>query len=211
MVLVEFRSEHRVSALWGDAPERVVELLPVIPRGEGTAPLVAVEDDAPNRRAADLRSHPNVSGVDPLSEGDARSVFRVTWTDDPIGGFEFEDVDCHLLRAVGRADGWHITMLFDRQGSLTSFWETVRATEVCVTVETVKTSPAYPESASESLSSQQRETLRRAVERGYFDIPRGCTAAELGEEFDISDQAVSERLRRGTKLLVERSLAVRPE
>lgn len=207
MVLVEFHAEHRVSAPWEDATKRVVEFLPVIPRGEGTAPLVAVEDDAPNRRAAGLRSLPNVSSVDLVSERDARSVFRVTWADDPIGGFAFDDVDGHLLRAVGRVDGWHVTMLFDGQGSLTSFWEMVREGDVCVTVETVKTSPTYPESVSESLSSQQRETLCRAVERGYFGIPRGCTAAELGEEFDISDQAVSERLRRGTKLLVERSLS----
>ncbi|WP_249361517.1 helix-turn-helix domain-containing protein [Haloterrigena sp. H1] len=31
---------------------------------------------------------------------------------------------------------------------------------------------------------------------GYYDIPRGCTTAELADELGISDQAVTERLRR---------------
>ena len=209
--MVEFRAEHRGSALWEEAPKRVIELLPVVPQGEGTAPLVAVEDDAPDRREADLRDHPSVAAVDPVSEQDARSVFRVTWTDVPIHGFSFDDVDGDLLRAVGEADGWSLAMLFDGQGSLTSFWEMVRETGVPVTVVTVETSPVYPESAADALSQQQRETLSRAAERGYYDIPRGCTVAELGTEFDISDQAISERLRRGTKLLIERSLPTRSE
>jgi len=35
-----------------------------------------------------------------------------------------------------------------------------------------------------------------AVRLGYYDIPRGCTTAELADELGISDQAVTERLRR---------------
>jgi len=31
---------------------------------------------------------------------------------------------------------------------------------------------------------------------GYYDIPRGCTTAELADELGISDQATTERLRR---------------
>lgn len=211
MVLVEFRTEHGFSAFWEEAPKRVVELLPVIPLGEGTAPLIAVSDDAPDRREADLRSHPSVAEVEPVSERDSRSVFRVTWADVPVHGFAFDEVDGHLLRAVGEAGGWDLTVLFDGRGSLTPFWDMVRETGVPVTVETVKTSSGYPESVSESLSHQQRETLRRAVERGFYDIPRRCTMAELGRDFGISDQAVSERLRRGTRLLIERSLSVRSE
>lgn len=211
MVLVEFRAEHDASALWEGVSERVVELLPIVPLGEGTAPLVAVEDDAPDGRAAALRSYPNVASVDPVTEHDARSVFRVTWSGVPIRGLAFDGPEGHLLRAVGRADGWDLTVLFDGQGSLTSFWETTHGGEVPVTVERIRTS-GYPESASATvsaaLSDQQRETLRRAVERGYYDVPRRCTLGDLASEFDVSDQAVSERLRRGTKLLVGDALAV---
>jgi predicted DNA binding protein len=35
------------------------------------------------------------------------------------------------------------------------------------------------------------------VEEGYFDVPCRVTMADLAAEFDISNQAASERLRRG--------------
>ena len=46
------------------------------------------------------------------------------------------------------------------------------------------------------MSEPQREALALAIRRGYYDIPRGCTTAELADELGISDQAVTERLRR---------------
>ncbi|PSP97340.1 helix-turn-helix domain-containing protein [Halobacteriales archaeon QS_4_70_19] len=56
------------------------------------------------------------------------------------------------------------------------------------------------------LTAEQRETLVLACEMGYFDIPRGTTTSGLAEELDISNQAVSERLRRGYRRLVEQLL-----
>ena len=46
------------------------------------------------------------------------------------------------------------------------------------------------------LSEPQREALMLAVRMGYYDIPRGCTTEDLANELGISDQAVTERLRR---------------
>ncbi|WP_435195855.1 helix-turn-helix domain-containing protein [Natronomonas sp. EA1] len=57
---------------------------------------------------------------------------------------------------------------------------------------------------ADGLTDSQRETLKLAHERGYFDIPRRTTTEELGRELGISNQAVSERLRRGYARLVER-------
>jgi predicted DNA binding protein len=47
------------------------------------------------------------------------------------------------------------------------------------------------------LTARQRETLRLAHERGYFEIPREVTLDDLADELGVSNQAVSERLRRG--------------
>lgn len=43
---------------------------------------------------------------------------------------------------------------------------------------------------------------------GYYDIPRGCTTKELADELGISDQAVTERLRRAIGSLVRHTLAL---
>ncbi|ODR82855.1 DNA-binding protein [Haladaptatus sp. W1] len=56
------------------------------------------------------------------------------------------------------------------------------------------------------LTEQQHETLRSAMEWGYYEIPRRATATDLAEELGVSHQAISERLRRGHRCLVERGL-----
>ena len=56
------------------------------------------------------------------------------------------------------------------------------------------------------LRFEDDEALVLAVERGYYDIPRQCTTAQLAAVLGVSDQAVSERLRRGIATLVEGTL-----
>jgi predicted DNA binding protein len=56
------------------------------------------------------------------------------------------------------------------------------------------------------LTPRQRRTLELAVRRGYYDIPRRCTTIELADELGISDQAVTERLRRGIVTFVTNAL-----
>lgn len=54
----------------------------------------------------------------------------------------------------------------------------------------------------ERLTSHQREALRLAHEGGYFRIPRGTTLGDIAAELGISNQAASERVRRGCGRLV---------
>ncbi|GAB3704987.1 helix-turn-helix domain-containing protein [Halorubrum pallidum] len=46
---------------------------------------------------------------------------------------------------------------------------------------------------------------------GYYEIPRGCTTKELADELEISDQAVTERLRRAIVALVTYTLPIGEE
>ena len=56
------------------------------------------------------------------------------------------------------------------------------------------------------LTSLQYDSLRLAYERGYYGIPRGTQLSDLADEVGISHQAYSERLRRATETLLERTL-----
>lgn len=56
------------------------------------------------------------------------------------------------------------------------------------------------------LSRRQADALRTAFEAGYFDIPRGATLDDLSAELGISDNAVSERLRRGMRSVLAAAL-----
>ena len=46
------------------------------------------------------------------------------------------------------------------------------------------------------LTDRQRTIVDAAVERGYYDSPRGCTVADVAAEFDIAPGTVAEHLRK---------------
>jgi predicted DNA binding protein len=54
------------------------------------------------------------------------------------------------------------------------------------------------------MRAEQREILKIAVERGYFETPREVTLDELAEELDLPRSTVSYRLRRATAELAKR-------
>lgn len=66
------------------------------------------------------------------------------------------------------------------------------------------------------LTPAQQEALDLAFAAGYFDVPRQVTLTDLAERLQVSEQAVSERIRRGlaslltTTMLDDRSEAEEP-
>lgn len=59
------------------------------------------------------------------------------------------------------------------------------------------------------ITDRQQEALLAALEAGYFDVPRNTTLSEVAEKLDISDQALSARLRRGQANLLRNTLTDR--
>ena len=57
------------------------------------------------------------------------------------------------------------------------------------------------------ITDYQREALTLAREQGYFSVPRETSLETLATELGISEQAVSERIRRGTARLVDTALS----
>ncbi|MFC7073777.1 helix-turn-helix domain-containing protein [Halovenus rubra] len=63
------------------------------------------------------------------------------------------------------------------------------------------------EPPGDGLTDGQREALRIAYERGYFDIPRKASLEDVAKELDISASSASERLRRAQTQLIEETVA----
>ncbi|EMA39155.1 helix-turn-helix domain-containing protein [Halobiforma nitratireducens] len=61
---------------------------------------------------------------------------------------------------------------------------------------------------SRTLTASERETLRLAVEAGYYDVPRSATLGDLADTLEVSDAAVSKALRRAERKLLEPTMAV---
>ncbi len=54
-----------------------------------------------------------------------------------------------------------------------------------------------------SFTTLQKETIELAIERGYYRRPREVTLEELAGEFDISQQALAQRLARAEQKIME--------
>ncbi|SIR49054.1 Predicted DNA binding protein, contains HTH domain [Haladaptatus litoreus] len=61
------------------------------------------------------------------------------------------------------------------------------------------------------LSERERQTLKKAVDGGYFQTPRNATLGTLAEEFDVSKTAASKNLRRAEGKVLERIVSSFPE
>lgn len=58
------------------------------------------------------------------------------------------------------------------------------------------------------LTDIQHDTLVTAIRAGYYDVPRSLLMGELTDELGVSQQALSNRLRRRHRTLVENALSV---
>jgi predicted DNA binding protein len=61
----------------------------------------------------------------------------------------------------------------------------------------------YNSLATVSLPPEQRETVRAAIERGYYERPREITICDLAEELDVPQSTVSYRLRQAEAQLAK--------
>lgn len=108
----------------------------------------------------------------------------------------------------GTTDGeqWVLRLRFPDRASFTAFTATCEEDAPGMSVLSVHERETAPAAEQYQLSTPQREVLTLAVERGYFEVPRQASLADLAADLGISSQAASERLRRGLDSLVERAL-----
>lgn len=108
-----------------------------------------------------------------------------------------------LFAGTGTRDGLTYRMCFPDREALIAFRKHCEKRGIPFSLDGLHSDVEPPESADCGLTSFQRELLVAAFENGYFEVPRGTTMADLADRFDISDQAASERLRRGLSNLLD--------
>ncbi len=116
--------------------------------------------------------------------------------------------DGAILAARGESGTWTIKLLFHERASLSECYTLFGQYEFDVEVTRLAGTNEFT-GAQTPLTETQYETICKAHELGYFDIPRQITLKELAAELDISHQALSERLRRCHAALVSAELTDR--
>ncbi|WP_458189982.1 helix-turn-helix domain-containing protein [Haladaptatus sp. NG-WS-4] len=96
-------------------------------------------------------------------------------------------------------DGWISGELIGSQEQLSEF--TTELAAAGIPYEIVSVTQSYD--ASGLLTERQREFISEAVERGYYDSPRGCTLVELAETFGVNQSAASGVLHRAEGRIIK--------
>jgi predicted DNA binding protein len=192
-------------------PELQFELEHVVTSGTGASmPLLWVRGRPVDADGVTLESDPTVDDATLLRDGGDERLYRVEWTSD-VGLVVrmLTQSDATILDAVGHEDCWRLRMLYPRRSIFSTTHGFCEDHGLAFDVESIR--ELDDESTGwHGLTTEQREVLSTAASMGYFEVPRSVTLQEIAEEFDVSHQAVSERLRRATNTLVEDALTVAP-
>jgi hypothetical protein len=184
-----------------------IHLENMVPLGERAIPFLSVHDaDVPAFERA-VREHPSVRELREVSASDDVRLYALDWVVSRDLFFEgLLERRVQLLSASGGVAGWEFELRFPDYETYEDFKEYCSNARIPLEVGRLY-NPTGPDAGVwYGLTSDQRDTLLRAVEGGYYSIPRGMSTKELASEFDISDQAVTERLRRAIITLVENTL-----
>lgn len=195
----------RILGMEGDSS---VVLETMVPLGERTVPFFRVHGEE-NHFEESVRGHTAVNDVDVISTHDGEVLYALDWdiSDDTFFKGLIE-TKANLLEARGVAETWSFELRFPSHDALSAFQKHCTDHDIPIDVQRLY-NPTKPGSGPwYGLSSPQRMTLARAVESGYYSIPRQTSTQNLAAEFGITDQAVTERLRRAIRNLVTSTLLV---
>lgn len=185
-----------------------IRLESLIPTDRSIVPYLWVASDDANTIKTALEESEIVEEIAIVEETPSDVLFRVGWTDSVDGLIELiGDSDAALLAAGGRGDRWSFRIRFPTRDALSEFYQSCLDSGYRPEIEEVNSPFSATEDGGYSVSEAQQEVLLTALEQGYFDVPRGINLKTIAAELGISDTATSQRIRRGTKTLLNETLA----
>lgn len=207
-VIVEFSvaaERFPLGEVFEDFPTARIDVEQLIPRGETLMPFFWIQGSDPELLEERLATDEYVQSVRVLDAFDDQALVRVEWALGIDGLVQaIIDHDAVILEAVGTADRWHFSLRLPDTRATTAFQQHCHTAGISLDVTKVHHSGGPAQ--THELTPSQREVLEVAFQNGYFAIPRETKLVDLAEALGISDQAVSERLRRSQAKLVRAHL-----
>ena len=182
-----------------------ISLERIVPTSDSLLPFVWAAGEGFESFERQVRDDPGVRAFDPLDRLEGRVLYRIEW-EDPDGLIEaIETHGAVVLEAEGDPERWYFRIRFMDHDDVSAFYDTCTDLRVELDVQGVY-SPT-DESDADDLTPEQREAITLALRRGYFSTPRETTLGDLADDLGISQQALSDRVRRATEKVVGRALA----
>lgn len=197
-----------LGTLFNQLPGVTVELERIIPAQDILIPYFWVRGSAVEDIEEAFHDHPGVKDIRLVDSVGDEYLLRVEWAKEYDGVLStLMETGVPLIKAVGTNARWTFDIRGDDRGDVAAFHELCREKGISITLTKLHALTPLDSETEAALTDAQQEALVLAYERGYFNTPRDVTMADLGEELDISQQAVASRLRRGISSILGRTLA----
>lgn len=209
--LVLPREEFELGRILSTGPDTNIALETIVPLGERSVPFVRVFDEHRSFETS-VEAHAAVNDIHAVTRNDEETLYALDWdvsSDTFFAGLV--RVEATILGGQALGDKWEFNLRFPSHDGLADFRDYCGKNDIPIDMAGLF-NPTRPEAGPwYGLTPPQRESLARAVEAGYYSIPRRVSTNDLAAEFDVSDQAMTERLRRAIVALVSNTLLVEEE
>jgi len=154
-----------------------------------------------------LEEDPTTANVRRIVEQEDRSLYQIRWQARiRVIIYILGSEEGTLLGAHGKDGRWELRVLFPDHDSVSSTYEFCREYGIDLSIRRVKGIGESIDRSEKGLTQEQYEALAAGFESDYYEVPRGRSQEELADELGVSHQALSERLRRGHRALIEQTL-----
>ena len=210
-VILEFTVEHdqfTLGRVLSGPPSMRIELERIVPTGDAVMPFLWVTGDDFEAFEEKVSTSPHVGDLVALDNVGNSVLYRITWRGDHsdiVRGIT--QVEGTVLEASSDDGGWEYRIRFNDHDRLSRFYNYCTEHDIAIHIVRTYTLTERTESVHQfGLSNEQREALVLGLRRGYFDTPSETSLSELADQLGITQQAVSNRIRRGTEKVLRETL-----
>lgn len=187
-----------------DSSEASIRLDRVVPLDDSFIPYLWASDESVAVIERHLRDEADIESFRIVDSRDGESLIRVEWAENVDGLLQaMASKGATILEGSGQENTWQLRVRFDDHDRLSAFYQHCADHGLDLHLEAIYNPGKHGSPQVEPrLSETQRETLELAYSEGYFDVPRRINLRELADQLDVSDSAVSQRLRRGVEAVL---------
>lgn len=194
-VLERLLSEHSINHV---RMERIAAF------DESLVPYLWVTESDIDATSRALRADPDVETFEVIDTVGCNTLVHVGWNPDAAGLIKgLVESDAVLVEAASDGTSWALELRFPDHNRLSEFHAWCLDYGIDLSIGEVYSINGMRDDEG-PLTDVQRQTLYAALDAGYFEVPRKVTLTELADDLDVSDNAVSQRLRRAISTLIRR-------
>ncbi|WP_255190885.1 helix-turn-helix domain-containing protein [Natronobeatus ordinarius] len=158
-----------------------------------------------------LAEDQSVENAELLTDLDDERLYRMQWVADvSVIVHVLTEEMATILDASGERRQWRLRILFPEREALSRTYEFATDQGLSLSIQKIHELDEQ-RGGRYGLTDTQHETLVKALEGGYYAIPREVDMESLSDDLGISHQALSERLRRAHRALVEEAVSIGPQ